>query len=79
VQPSGRRISHAPGLDRVTRFEPGDGTKGVTIEAIATGEPERSWTVIDHPFLSFDGCSFSEFIDDIQLLVELISDIIEEL
>uniref|UniRef100_A0A2P2JB98 Uncharacterized protein n=1 Tax=Rhizophora mucronata TaxID=61149 RepID=A0A2P2JB98_RHIMU len=38
----GWRISHAPGLDWLTRLEPGDGTNGVTIDAIATGEPERS-------------------------------------
>jgi hypothetical protein len=45
-------------------LEPGDGTKGVTIEAIATGEPERSWIVIDQPFLSFENCSFPLVTDD---------------
>lgn len=55
----GRRINHAPGFERLTRSEPGDGTNGVTIEAIATGEPERSWIVIVHPFRSFVDWSFS--------------------
>lgn len=50
----GRRMSQAPGFDRLTLSEPGDGTNGVTIDAIATGEPERSCIVIDHPFLSFE-------------------------
>jgi len=31
----------------------------VTIEAAATGEPERSCTVMDQPFLSFPGRSLS--------------------
>jgi hypothetical protein len=52
-------MSHEPGLDRLTRSEPGEATNGVTIDAAATGEPERSWTVIDHPFLSFPGLSRS--------------------
>ncbi|MCI83929.1 hypothetical protein A2U01_0105205, partial [Trifolium medium] len=40
--PFGRRMSHAPGFDLDTLSVPGDGTNGVTIEAVATGEPERS-------------------------------------
>lgn len=52
-------MSQQPGLDRLTRSEPGDATKGVTIEATATGEPERSWMVMDHPFLSLPGLSLS--------------------
>lgn len=52
VPHSGRRIDHAPGFERLTLSEPGEGTNGVTIDAIATGEPERSWTVIDQPFRS---------------------------
>ncbi|MCI84257.1 hypothetical protein A2U01_0105533, partial [Trifolium medium] len=35
-------MSHAPGFDLDTLSEPGEGTNGVTIEAVATGEPERS-------------------------------------
>ncbi|KAF7819745.1 hypothetical protein G2W53_025200 [Senna tora] len=35
-------MSQAPGLDRDTRSEPGEGTKGVIMEAAATGEPDRS-------------------------------------
>ena len=54
----GLRISHAPGLDRLTLSVPGDGTNGVTIEAAATGNPDKSWMVMDHPFLSFMGCPF---------------------
>lgn len=61
VPQPGRRINHAPGLDFVTLSEPGDGTKGVTIDAIATGEPVRLWIVIDHPFRSLEGCSLSVF------------------
>lgn len=49
----GRRINHEPGFERLTRSENGEATNGVTIDAAATGEPERSWTVMDHPFLSF--------------------------
>lgn len=52
-------MSQDPGLDRLTRSEPGEATKGVTIEAAATGEPERSWTVMDQPFRSFPGRSLS--------------------
>lgn len=52
-------MSQAPGLDLLTRFVPVDGTNGVTIDAAATGEPERSWIVIDHPFRSFGCCSLS--------------------
>lgn len=47
---SGRMISQAPGFDRETRADPGEGTNGVTIEAVATGDPERSWIVTVHPF-----------------------------
>lgn len=61
VPQPGRRINHAPGLDFVTLSEPGDGTKGVTIDAIATGEPVRLWIVIDHPFRSLEGWSLSVF------------------
>lgn len=59
VPSPGRRMSQHPGLDRLTLSEPGEATKGVTIEATATGEPERSWIVMDHPFLSFPGLSLS--------------------
>lgn len=52
-------MSQAPGLDLLTPSVPGDATNGVTIDAAATGEPERSWIVIDHPFRSFISCSFS--------------------
>lgn len=52
-------MSHEPGLERLTLSEPGEGTKGVTIEAAATGEPDKSWTVIDQPFRSFRGLSLS--------------------
>lgn len=72
---SGRMMSHAPGLDRLTRSDPGDGTKGVTIDAAATGEPERSWMVTDHPFLSFECESLSlPTRDGIQLRDVLVSD-----
>lgn len=53
-------MSQDPGFDLLTRSEPCDGTNGVTIDAAATGEPDRSWTVIDHPFRSFTGLSLSE-------------------
>lgn len=59
VPSPGRRMSHEPGFERLTRSDPGEATKGVTIDATATGEPERSWTVIDHPFRSFPGRSLS--------------------
>ena len=55
----GRKISHEPGFDRLTMSEPGDATNGVTIDAAATGEPDKSWIVIDQPFLSFNGLSLS--------------------
>lgn len=42
VPSPGRRMSQAPGLDRLTRSDPCEGTNGVTIEAAATGDPERS-------------------------------------
>lgn len=38
---------------------PDEATNGVTIDATATGEPDRSWIVIDHPFRSFVGRSLS--------------------
>ena len=57
VPSPGRRISQAPGFDRLTLPEPGEGTNGVVIEAAATGQPERSWMVIDHPFRSFESSS----------------------
>lgn len=44
----------------------------MTIEAAATGEPERSWTVIDQPFRSFPGLSLSlpnELNHPLELLV----------
>jgi hypothetical protein len=52
-------MSHEPGLERLTLSEPGEGTNGVTIEAAATGEPDKSWIVIDQPFRSFRGLSLS--------------------
>ena len=64
----GRRISHAPGLEWLTLSEPGEGTNGVTIDAIATGEPERSWIVIDHPFRSLEDWSLSVFREGSQFL-----------
>lgn len=73
VQFPGRRMSQAPGLDRLTRSEPGDGTNGVTIDAIATGDPERSCIVIDQPLRSLLDCSFSDPNDDSQLLGVLCS------
>lgn len=63
-------MSHDPGLDRLTRSDPGEATKGVTIDAAATGEPERSWTVIDHPFRSFPGRSRS-LPNELSQLLEL--------
>jgi hypothetical protein len=38
---------------------PAEGTKGVTIDAAATGEPERSCIITSQPFLSFLPFSFS--------------------
>lgn len=68
-------MSQAPGLDLLTRSVPGDGTKGVTIEAAATGDPDRSWMVIDHPFRSFlGGCSPSSVTELKQLADVLGSD-----
>lgn len=52
-------MSHAPGFDRDTLSEPGEGTNGVIMEAAATGEPDRSWIVTIHPFLSLPGLSLS--------------------
>jgi hypothetical protein len=43
-------MSQEPGLARETRPEPGDGTNGVTIDAAATGDPDRSWMVTVQPF-----------------------------
>lgn len=71
-------MSHAPGLYRLTLSVPGDGTNGVTIDAAATGEPERSWTVIDHPFLSFIGCSLSA-VTELKQLVEVLGSDKEDL
>lgn len=59
VPSPGRRMSQDPGFDRLTRSVPGDATNGVTIEAIATGEPDKSCTVMDHPFRSLQGRSLS--------------------
>lgn len=68
-------MSQAPGFDRLTRSVPGDGTKGVTMEAAATGEPERSWMMIDQPFRSFVCWPFSpDPRDDNQFLDEPASD-----
>ncbi|GER25142.1 PTS system glucose-specific EIICBA component [Striga asiatica] len=55
----GRRTSHAPGLDRETRWDPRDGTNGVIMEAAATAEPDRSCTVIIHPLRGPTGPSLS--------------------
>lgn len=65
VPSPGRSISQAPGLDRLTLPEPGEGTNGVVMEAAATGQPERSWMVIDHPFRSFESSSLqlNQFLD----------------
>lgn len=70
----GRRMSQDPGLDLLTRSEPCDGTNGVTIDAAATGEPERSCTVIDHPFRSFTDISLSDVQEPKQLVDVLGSD-----
>ncbi|KAL3614392.1 hypothetical protein CASFOL_042466 [Castilleja foliolosa] len=70
----GRRMSQAPGLDLLTRLVPGDGTNGVTMEAAATGDPERSWMVIDHPFRSLTGRSSSDLTGVKQLADVLGSD-----
>lgn len=64
-------MSQEPGLDRLTRSEPGEATKGVTIEAAATGEPERSCTVNDHPFRSLPGLSLS-LPNELSQLLELL-------
>lgn len=64
-------MSHEPGLDRLTRSDPGEATNGVTIDAAATGEPERLWTVIDHPFRSFPGRSLS-LPNELNQLLELV-------
>ncbi|MFS7920463.1 hypothetical protein Hanom_Chr03g00225211 [Helianthus anomalus] len=71
-------MSHAPGFDELTLSVPCDGTNGVTIDAIATGDPDRSWIVIDHPFRSFTCFSLSFWIDLNQLL-ELFDSESEEL
>ena len=67
-------MSQEPGFERLTRSEPGEATNGVTIEAAATGEPDKSWTVIDHPFLSLPGRSLSLPNELSQLLAPLGSD-----
>lgn len=64
-------MSHEPGFERLTLSEPGEGTNGVTIEAAATGEPDKSWTVIDQPFLSFSGLSIS-LPNELSQLLELL-------
>lgn len=61
-------MSHAPGLDLETRSDPGDATKGVIIEAAATGDPDRSWIVIIQPFLSLP-CFFSHCSPDNVLVI----------
>lgn len=71
-------MSHAPGLDRLTRSVPGDGTNGVTIEAAATGDPERSWMVMDHPFRSFELFSLL-VVDDPKQFVEVLGSDSEDL
>lgn len=70
-------MSHEPGLERLTRSDPGEATNGVTIEAAATGEPERSWTVIDHPLRSLMDRSRSLPNEPNQLLEPLGSDCID--
>lgn len=67
-------MSHEPGFDLLTRSDPGEATNGVTIDAVATGEPERSWTVSDHPFRSLSDLSFSLLNEPSQLLEQLGSD-----
>jgi hypothetical protein len=52
-------MSQAPGFDRDTRSVPGEGTNGVITEAAATGEPERSYIIIIHPFRSLPNLSLS--------------------
>ena len=61
-------MSHAPGLDLETRSDPGDATKGVIIEAAATGDPDKSWIVIIQPFLSL-ACFFSHWSPDNVLVI----------
>ncbi|KAI3700176.1 hypothetical protein L2E82_44797 [Cichorium intybus] len=56
------------------RSEPGDATNGVTIDAAMTGEPDKSQTVTDHPFLSFPGCSLSLPNELSHFLQPLVSD-----
>lgn len=73
VQFPGRRMSQAPGLDLLTRSDPGDGTNGVTIDAVATGDPERSCIVIDQPLRSLLDWSFSDPKAESQLLGVLFS------
>lgn len=57
---------------------PGDGTNGVTIEAAATGDPERSWMVMDHPFRSFELFSLL-VVDDPKQFVEVLGSDSEDL
>ena len=81
VQSPGRSISHDPGFDRLTRSVPGDATNGVTIDAMATGEPDKSWTVMDHPLRSFPGRSLSlpnEFSQLRETLVSVGNDLINQ-
>lgn len=67
-------MSQAPGFDLLTLFEPCDGTNGVTMDAAAIGEPERSWIMTDHPFRSFGGESLSTVKHLKQLVDVLASD-----
>ena len=64
-------MSQAPGFERQTRLVPLEGTNGVTIDAQATGDPDRSWIVIDHPFRSF-GCISLSLRSDVKQLLDLL-------
>lgn len=72
-------MSHAPGFERLTRSVPGDGTNGVTIEAAATGDPERSWMVMDHPFRSFELFSWFVVVDEPKQFVDVLGSDSEDL
>ena len=72
-------MSQAPGFDLLTLSEPGEATNGVTIDAAATGEPDRSWIVIDHPFRSFKGRSFSSGNDALKQPVLVFGSDIDDL
>lgn len=77
VPSPGRRISQAPGFDLLTLSLPGEGTNGVTIDAAATGEPDRSWMVMDQPFRSLTGFSLSS--DVLKHLVDVLDSENEDL